>query len=357
MPYPEHWPLYCPAQKLGDWLEWYYSAMELYAWCNSYVTGAQQHANGEWTLKVNRNGKGEREVNTKHIVMATSLCGLPNMPKTPGEEVFKGTVRHSTQHDSSKAWIGKKVLVVGTSSSGMDSAYDFARRGIDVTLCQRSPTYIMSLEHAPSRALGLYIPKDGKRPDLEETDRIAYALPVSPQEELGRRMTQELKELDKPLLDGLEKKGFWVWDGQKGAGSGVLGYTRNGPFYFDAGACGAIIDGRIKMEHGYVDHFTKDKVVLNGNREQEYDLVVMATGFAPVIDSIRDILGEDVAKRVKPIWGIDEEGELNSAWRENGVPNFWIHVGTLQHGRYHSKKIALRIKAQLEGIAEKPYLV
>jgi hypothetical protein len=30
-------------------------------------------------------------------------------------------------------------------------------------------------------------------------------------------------------------------------------------------------------------------------------------------------------------------------------------VGTLQHGRYHSKKTALRIKAMLEGIAPESY--
>jgi hypothetical protein len=53
---------------------------------------------------------------------------------------------------------------------------------------------------------------------------------------------------------------------------------------------------------------------------------------------------------------MDEEGELNSAWKDCGVKNLWIMVGTLQAARYHSKKVALRIKAQLEGIAPVPYL-
>ena len=81
----------------------------------------------------------------------------------------------------------------------------------------------------------------------------------------------------------------------------------------------------------------------------------MATGFSNTIDSVRRTLGNGVADRCKPIWGIDKEGELNSAYRGTGVPNFWLMVGTLQHGRYHSKRLSLRIKAMLEGIAPEPY--
>lgn len=53
----------------------------------------------------------------------------------------------------------------------------------------------------------------------------------------------------------------------------------------------------------------------------------MATGFSNTIDSIRMTLGDDVAKRCNPIWGMDEEGEIKSAYRECGVPNLWIMVG------------------------------
>jgi hypothetical protein len=49
--------------------------------------------------------------------MATSLAGVPFTPQHPGQDKFKGAVMHSTDHDSSKAWVGKKVLVVGTSQS------------------------------------------------------------------------------------------------------------------------------------------------------------------------------------------------------------------------------------------------
>ncbi|KAI1617017.1 putative monooxygenase protein [Exophiala viscosa] len=360
LPYPEHWPTYTPAGKMGDWLEWYASAMELTAWTDSSVVSASQKQTGDWELTVQRGSKEgnyTRTFHPKQVIVATSLAGVPFTPDIPGMDKFKGTVRHSTKHDSAREWVGKKVLVVGTSSSGFDTAYDFARRNIDVTLLQRSPTYLMSLEQSVPRILApLYEPKDHKRPDLDTADRMNYSMPVGPAEELNRRTARDIWNADVELIAKMEQSGFKVWRGQRDTGSHTLGYTKNGGFYFDAGACKAIIDGKIKIEQGYPIRFTEDSIVLDGGREQEYDLVVMATGFSNTIDSVRNILGDEIADRCNPIWGMDEEGELNSAWRTSGVPGLWLMVGTLQAGRYHSKKLALRIKAILEGIAPEPYM-
>lgn len=139
---------------MGDWLEWYASALELTTWTDSSVVAASQSPDGDWELTVQRgtkDGPYTRTFHPKHVVLATSLAGLPFVPEIPGIEKFKGTVRHSTEHDSAREWVGKKVLVVGTSSSGFDTAYDFARRNIDVTLLQRSPAYIMSLTESVPR--------------------------------------------------------------------------------------------------------------------------------------------------------------------------------------------------------------
>ena len=42
---------------------------------------------------------------------------------------------------------------------------------------------------------------------------------------------------------------------------------------------------------------------------------------------IRTIVGEEVGKKLTPIWGIDSEGELRSCWKEIGVPNLWLMMG------------------------------
>ncbi len=76
----------------------------------------------------------------------------------------------------------------------------------------------------------------------------------------------------------------------------------------------------------------------------------MATGFSNTIDSIRRTLGSDISERCGPIWGVDEDGEMRGAWRQFGVENLWVVVGTLQMARFHSKIVATRIKAALEGV-------
>ncbi|KAF2829605.1 FAD/NAD(P)-binding domain-containing protein [Ophiobolus disseminans] len=355
-PYPKHWPTYTPAQKQGLYMKWYASALELNVWCKSSVVGAEQDSAGRWTVHVNKEGKESRTLHPKQLIMATSLCGVPLSPVIAGMEKFKGTLRHSSAHDSAREWVGKKVCVVGTSSSGLDTAYDFARHGVDVTLLQRSPTFVMSLTHSVPRGIGSYAPDaKGNRADHEELDRLFFAMPTGPGEELGRRNAEELEVLDKDLLNGLNAKGFRTWRGQRGTGNHTLSLTRNGGFYFEAGACEQIINGKIKMEQGFIEKFTEDKVILSGGRETEYDLVIFATGFSNTIDSIRITLGDKIANDIGPIWGIDEEGEYRTAYKESGVPNLWIMCGFLVATRYHSKLLALRLKALSEGVALPPY--
>ncbi|KAJ5622727.1 Flavoprotein [Penicillium herquei] len=358
-PFPEHWPTYTPAGKMGDWLDWYAQALELPTWTDSNIISTAQRANGEWDITIQRGtkeNKYSRTLHPKHIILATSFAGVPFMPEIPGIQEFKGEIRHSTQHDSAREWEGKKVLVVGTSSSGFDTAFDFARRGIDVTLLQRSPTYIMSLDESVPRMIQpIYGPGGHKAPDMDTADRIANGLPVGPAEELFRRTAKEIWDADAEMIAKMEKASFQVWRGQRDTGQQTLAYTRNGGFYFDAGACQAIIDGRIKVQQGYPVRFNEQSVILNDNSQAKYDLVILATGFKNAVESVRQIFGGDVAGNFKPIWGIDEEGELRCAWKETGVQNLWLMIGALQHSRYHSKKLALRIKAILEGIARKPY--
>ena len=356
--YPKHWPTYTPAQKQGYYMQWYASALELDVWCQSEVQKATQDDQGNWTVTINRRRGSEiRTLHPTHVVMATSLCGVPYTPSIPGMADFKGgIIRHSTAHDSSRDFVGKKVCVVGTSSSGFDTAFDCSRRGVDVTLLQRSPTYVMSLTHSVPRILGGYAPStSGRRPNLEDQDRLFFSMPTGPGEELGRRNAEALEDLDRPLLDGLNARGLRTWRGQRGTGNATLGQTRNGGFYFDAGACEHIINGKIKVEAGYISEFTSDKVILNGGREREFDLVVFATGFSNTIDSVRATLGDEVADRCRPIWGVDEEGEMKTAHRETGVPNFWISVGFLPYARFHSKLLAMRLKSLKEGVFDRPY--
>ncbi|CAK9785095.1 FAD/NAD(P)-binding domain-containing protein [Cutaneotrichosporon oleaginosum] len=352
MPFPDHWPTYTPAHKLGDWLKSYYTAMELCAWTSTSVQHVEQLPDGSWSLVVNRNGT-ERTLKPKQLVMATSLFGEPSSPPIPGRETFSGTVIHSTEYRNSAPFVGKKVLVVGASSSGLDIAHDLAMRGIDVTLLQRSPTYVMSLTHSVPMFMSMHKPNGTQRPDLEGLDRGMFSTPTAVGENLSRRFAEDLEALDHDLLQGLEEAGFKTWRGQRDTGFQTLAYTNGGAYYFEAGACESIIKGDIKVEQGSLERIEDDMVVWSNEGSEisrQFDTVLLATGFRPAIDGIRAALGESIANRIDTIWGIDSEGELRGVFRHCGVNNLWIVVSILPYGRYHSKLVALRIKAMLEGV-------
>ena len=44
---------------------------------------------------------------------------------------------------------------------------------------------------------------------------------------------------------------------------------------------------------------------------------------------IRRICRDEVADKCKPLWGMDEEGEINGCWKDMGVPGLWYIMDML----------------------------
>ncbi|KAI0638753.1 FAD/NAD-P-binding domain-containing protein [Trametes polyzona] len=348
MPFPPSWPVYTPAHKLAGWLEYYAEAMELNVWTSSTVTKADQDANGEWNVTVEKPDGSTRVFHVKHLVFAIGLGGNnPNFPTFPGREEYQGEVLHSIYHNSAKDHIGKKVLIVGACTSAHDIAADYVAHGVDVTMYQRDSTYIMTTKEGMPRVLKTWW--GGNDPDL--SDRIDASMPIYINEEISKRTTQEIAEADKELLEGLKKAGFRLNFGHEGAG--FLSHTRRrgGGYYLDVGASQLVIDGKIKLKNdSKIKRYTRTGFEFEDGSKVDADVIVFATGFEGPVPIISRICGQEIAKRVKPIWGLTPEGEFQTVWRETGVPNFWIMMGNLAWCRFHSKHLALQIKGLEEGL-------
>ena len=96
-----------------------------------------------------------RVMRPRHLVFATGVSGIPIMPKLPGLEDFRGTVMHSGAYTNGTAWKGKRAIVLGTGNSGHDVAQDLHSSGATVTMIQRSPTHIVSVQEA-QRVYSIY---------------------------------------------------------------------------------------------------------------------------------------------------------------------------------------------------------
>src|SRR5579883_1465797 len=214
MPFPATWPAYIPKDKLAGWFEAYVESLELNFWTSTeFEGGSYDDRTGRWTVKLRRNGE-VRTMRPRHIVLATGVSGIPSIPAIPMLEAFKGTVVHSSRYESSEPWRGKKAIVIGTGNSGHDIAQDLYSGGAQVALVQRSPTLIVNVEPSAQLPYALY----DEGPSLEDCDLITVATPLA----LGRKshqiLTEQARQIDKPLLDGLERIGFRLDFGENGTG-------------------------------------------------------------------------------------------------------------------------------------------
>ncbi|MYI67496.1 MAG: NAD(P)/FAD-dependent oxidoreductase, partial [Boseongicola sp. SB0673_bin_14] len=146
LPFPDDWPVFSPKDKIGDWLESYTRIMELNYWTRTTCKSASYDADRqEWTVTVDRDGD-EVVLAPKHLVLATGMAGVPDMPCLPGMDGFKGDLHHSSKHPGPDAYRSRKVVVVGSNNSAHDISAALWEAGADVTMVQRSSTLVVKSE-------------------------------------------------------------------------------------------------------------------------------------------------------------------------------------------------------------------
>ena len=82
------------------------------------------------------------------------------------------------------------------------------------------------------------------------------------------------------------------------------------------------------------------------------DLVVMCTGYYPQGELVTRTLGPEMAERIGPVWGEDDQGELSNMYKRTRQQGAWFIAGSLTQARIYSKYMALQIKAFEEGLID-----
>jgi putative flavoprotein involved in K+ transport len=337
MPFPPNWPVYIPKDKLANWFESYAEAMELNYWTGTeFEGGAYDEKDGRWSVQVRRADGSKRELHPRHVVLATGVSGIPNIPEIPALRTFTGKVIHSSRYEDGEAWKGKRALVIGTGNSGHDIAQDLYSAGAKVTIVQRSPTLITNCDPSAQLVYSLY----SEGPPLEDCDLITASVPLALARKTHQLATEHAKHLDQDLLEGLERKGFRLCDGEDGTGWQFMYLTRGGGYYFNVGCSDLIADGKIGLaQFDELAELLKDA-----------DLVVLATGWKGQEHLVEKLFGSDVAARVGPIWGFGDGQELRNMFQRTPQPGLWFIAGSFAQCRIYSKYLALQIKACEAGI-------
>jgi putative flavoprotein involved in K+ transport len=348
LPFPANWPTYIPKDKLAGWFEAYAESMELDFWTGTeFCDGSYDSKAGRWTADLRRADGTTRTVRPRHIVMATGVSGIPNLPDIPGLKTFAGPVVHSSQYGTASEWKGRNVLVIGTGTSGHDIAQDLHSNGAHATLVQRSPTLVVNIE--PSAQIPYVLYNEGI--PLEDCDLITAATPLALMRESHRMMADQARQLDQALIEGLTRAGFRI-DTEDELGWQFKYMQRGGGYYFNVGCSSLIIEKQVGLvQYADIEAFVAGGARMRSGELVTADLVVLATGYKGMDALVRKLFGDDVAGRVGPVWGFDEaQQELRNMWMPTGQPGLWFIAGSFAQCRIYSKVLALQIKAAEAGL-------
>jgi len=348
MHFPPNWPAYIPKDKIAGWFEAYAESMELNFWtATEFEGGCYDEKAQRWSITLRRADGSKREMHPRHIVLATGVSGIPNLPGIPTLRNFSGKVLHSSQYDDGAAWKGKNVLVIGSGNSGHDIAQDLYSNGAKVTLVQRSSTLIVNVEPSAQLPYALY----DEGPSLEDCDLITASIPLAVAKRSHILLTQQAKNLDMDLLTGLERKGFKLDFGEDGTGWQFKYLTRGGGYYFNVGCSDLIVKGEIELtQFSDITAFVADGVQMRSGETIPADLIILATGYKGQEHLVGKLFGNDVATRVGPIWGFGDGDELRNMFTRTAQPGLWFIAGSFAQCRIYSKYLALQIKASEIGL-------
>ncbi|UPK90971.1 hypothetical protein LCI18_001906 [Fusarium solani-melongenae] len=331
-----------------------------------------------WTIKFLTPG-GPQTAVSKHLVQATGVRSQkPYLPYIIDEGIYKGISMHSVAFRNGNELKNqgvKSVLLIGSGSSAFDILSDCHAAGLKTTMVARSPTYIIPLEYVCHDAsFGVY------DQGIEAADRRFLTLPTMVQGQLTQGLLKKFASEEPDRYAPLAAAGFPVIDSTDPSQlihSNLI--ERSHSHYVDLGATKLIVDKKVGIKAGVEPVvFATAGLYLSDDSILEADAIVWCTGFADQdvrtvaeevlgghgvsttpenLDEDKNLLGpREIASRLDATWGIDSEGEIRGMWKRHlRLENYWVMGGATQHHRWHSRTLALQIKAALEGILPPAY--
>lgn len=240
------------------------------------VTGmAWDSAAGRWTVEVQRGAEATPEVYTCAFLWVCAgyyRYDAGYTPDLPGIERFQGQVIHPQHWPEDLDCAGKRVVVIGSGATAVTLVPALAAQGAQVTMLQRSPTWVISQpgEDRLAKALKGKLPAQAIH-GLTRWKNIAVGVAsyaaTRRYPDASRRFF--LKELQAVLGDAEVQAHFTPtynpWD-------------QRVCLVPDADLFEAIKSGKAQVVTDHIDTFTEAGIALRSGAELPADLVVTATG-------------------------------------------------------------------------------
>ncbi|MCR8722715.1 flavin-containing monooxygenase [Frigidibacter sp. ROC022] len=362
LPFPDTWPVFCPKDKMGDWLEAYATIFELDAWTGTTCEKADwDAASGQWTVRVRRADGEETTLSPRQLVFCTGAYGPPRLPDFAGQEDYQGVLLHSSQYSEGAPFKGKRALVIGAGSSAHDVAVDLWEAGAEVSMFQRRASIVVRSETLMELAFDIYS-EDAIEKGLttEKADLLGAATPYALFADKQKRLYKTIRERDADFYAALDKAGFAYDFGEDDTGLMMRALRTASGYYIDVGASTLIANGDIPIiSNDEIECLTPSGVRFASGREVQADVIVACTGYQSMNEAVAGLVDRETADRLGPCWGLGSGvrgdpgpwlGELRNMWGPTAHPALWFHGGNLALSRFYSKFVAMQLKARQAGI-------
>lgn len=206
---------------------------------NTAVEKATRDENGKWKIELSN---GETKI-YDYLITANGTLSEPNIPNFKGD--FTGEIIHSSKYKTNDIFDGKRVLIVGAGNSGCDIVVDAVHRAKKVSMSMRRGYYFI-----PKYIFGKPIDTFG-----------GVKLPGGLKRKIDRFILKMF--LGKPENFGLPKPDYQLYESHPVINSLIIHHLGHG-------------DLDIKKD---IDHFEGKVVHFVDGSKEEYDLILLATGY------------------------------------------------------------------------------
>ncbi|KIW94686.1 uncharacterized protein Z519_04663 [Cladophialophora bantiana CBS 173.52] len=296
--------------------------------------------------------------NTHFLVTAIGSLTNPVLPRIPGITKFKGSWTHTGLWPKEGInYAGKRVAVVGTGATGIQTIQEVAKSAGTLTVFQRRPNWCSPLGNRKIDAEEM----ESIRARYDEIFSICKKTPGCFVHQFDSRSVFDLSPEEREAF--WEKRyyepGFGLWMGNfrdvytdKKANALLSEFVAKKvrERVKDPEVADKLIPTdhgfgtrRVPLETQYLEVYNQDNVELvdlneesiervtekgikTSKQEREFDVIIYATGFDPVTGSFNaiDIVGVD-GQRLKELWAPGPKTQLG--FLVSGFPNMLMTMG------------------------------
>ncbi|KAK9853205.1 hypothetical protein MYU51_006991 [Penicillium brevicompactum] len=282
----------------------------------------------KWRIKLSLSGQKDSEfssayvINSDFLVSAVGQLNLPRYPNIPGLDDFQGKTMHSARWDWTYDLSGKRIAIIGNGATAAQIVPEIAQVASHLTVYQRTPNWVIPRNDGPvssfQKTLFNWLPpllwrKRAAQMDFRESFYEAVADKDSDFAQWIRSVTASA--LNAHLPNNPELRNTLTPKYAPGCKRVII----TDDYY------PALARENVNLETREITSITEAGIEVDGEDEQEYDLIVLATGFKTVefMHPIK-IFGSN-GRSLEDIWS-------NGARAYNGVtvedlPNFGMFYG------------------------------